>query len=63
MRGSFKALSCLGCALLAGCGTGSMDLSGYPDRQRDRLYENGRLGGDNGYANFDLRKIWRAVTP
>jgi hypothetical protein len=53
----------MGCTLLFGCGTGSMDLSGYPDRSRDRLYENGRLGGDDGYANIDLRKVWRTVTP
>jgi hypothetical protein len=62
VRGSFKSLACLGCALLAGCGTGSMDLSGYPDAAHERLYRNGRLGGENGYANFDLRKIWPAVS-
>jgi hypothetical protein len=47
---------------LAGCGTGTLDMSGYPDSSRERLYREGRLGGDNGVADFDLRKAWQAVT-
>ena len=60
-----SARQCLALALiasaLAGCGTGSLDLAGYPDTARDRLYAIGRLGGDKGLTNFDLRKAWRAV--
>lgn len=47
---------------LTACGTGTMDMSGYPDAGRERLYRDGRLGGDNGVADFDLRKAWRAVS-
>jgi hypothetical protein len=52
----------LGSLLLAGCGTGTLDLAGYPDTAHDRLYRDGRLGDDRGLADFDLRKAWRAVT-
>ncbi len=41
---------------LAGCGTPALDLAGYPDKTRDALYAQGRVGGDKGLANFDLRK-------
>jgi hypothetical protein len=51
----------VGCVLLAACGTGTLDLAGYPDAGHDRLYQDGRLGGDRGYATYDLRKAWRAV--
>jgi hypothetical protein len=47
---------------LASCGTGTLDMSGYPDASRERLYRDGRLGGDNGVADVDLRKAWQAVT-
>jgi hypothetical protein len=47
---------------LTACGTGTMDMAGYPDASRERLYRDGRLGGDNGLADFDLRKAWRAVS-
>lgn len=48
-------------ALLAGCGTGTLDMAGYPDAAQDRLYRDGRLGNDKGLADFDLRKAWRAL--
>jgi len=48
--------------LVAGCGTPSFDLAGYPDAARDRLYRDGRLGGDKGLTDFDLRKTWQAAT-
>ena len=48
-------------AVLTGCGTATLDLAGYPDASRERLYRNGRLGGDNGLINVDLRKVWQAV--
>ncbi len=48
-------------AALAGCGSASLDLNGYPDKQRDRLYSEGRLGGDKGLADFDLRKAWNST--
>ncbi len=48
--------------MLAGCGTASLDLSGYPDRAHDRLYAQGRLGGDNGPAHIDPAKAWRALS-
>jgi hypothetical protein len=48
-------------AALAGCGSASLDLAGYPDKQRDRLYSEGRLGGDKGLADFDLRKAWNST--
>ncbi len=44
--------------LLAGCGTPTLDLAGYPDKTRDALYAQGRVGGDKGLARFDLRKAW-----
>ncbi len=47
---------------LAACGTGTLDMAGYPDASRERLYRDGRVGGDNGVADFDARKAWRAVT-
>jgi hypothetical protein len=47
---------------LTACGTGTLDMSGYPDAGRERLYRDGRLGGDSGLADFDLRKAWRAVS-
>ena len=47
---------------LTACGNGTMDMSGYPDASRERLYRDGRLGGDdNGLLSFDARKAWRAV--
>ncbi len=46
---------------LAACGTGTLDMSGYPDASRERLYRDGRLGGDGGLLSFDARKAWRAV--
>ncbi len=45
----------------SGCGTGSLDLAGYPDSAHERLYHDGRLGGENGYAAFDLRDALRLV--
>ena len=48
---------------LAGCGSASLDFAGYPDKARDRLYSEGRLGGDSGVASFDLRKAWQAAFP
>jgi hypothetical protein len=48
---------------LTGCGTGTMDMSGYPDAGRERLYRDGRVGGDTGLLSFDARKAWRAVAP
>ncbi len=48
-------------ALLAGCGTPSFDMAGIPDKAHDRLYAEGRLGGDKGLADFDLRKAWNAA--
>ena len=48
-------------AALAGCGSAPLDLAGYPDKARDRLYSEGRLGGDKGVAGFDLRKAWQAA--
>lgn len=45
--------------LLAGCGAGTIDLSGYPDKAREGLYSEGRIGGDKGLADFDLRKAWQ----
>jgi len=55
-------LLCLALLPLAGCGTGTLDMGGYPDASRERLYRDGRLGGDKGLADFDLRKAWRAIT-
>jgi hypothetical protein len=46
---------------LAGCGSPTLDLAGYPDAAHDRLYRDGRLGDDKGLAEFDLRKAWRAA--
>jgi hypothetical protein len=46
---------------LTGCGSPTLDLSGYPDAGHDRLYRDGRLGDDKGLASFDLRKAWRSV--
>lgn len=48
---------------LTGCGSATFDLAGYPDKARDRLYSEGRLGGDKGVAGFDLRKAWQATFP
>jgi hypothetical protein len=47
---------------LFGCGTAPIDFSGYPDKSRERLYSEGRLGGDKGLADFDLRKVWQAAS-
>ena len=57
---AFGALLAVG---LMGCGSAPMDFSGYPDKARERLYSEGRLGGDNGLASFDLRKAWQAALP
>jgi hypothetical protein len=46
---------------LAACGTGTLDMAGYPDAGKERLYRDGRVGGDNGLVTFDARKAWRAV--
>lgn len=48
-------------AVLPGCGSPTLDLAGYPDAERDRLYRNGRLGDDKGLLSFDLRKAWHRV--
>ena len=48
--------------MLAGCGTVPMDFSGYPDKSRERLYSEGRLGGDKGLIDFDLRKALQAAS-
>ena len=47
---------------LTACGTGTLDMSGYPDAGHERLYRDGRLGGDDGLLSFDARKAWRAVS-
>jgi hypothetical protein len=48
-------------ASLAACGSAPLDFSGYPDKAHERLYSDGRLGGDKGVADFDLRKAWQAA--
>jgi hypothetical protein len=48
-------------ASVSGCGTGTLDMGGYPNAAQDRLYRDGRLGGDKGIADFDLRKASRAA--
>ena len=55
-------LAALALPTLAGCGSSTLDLAGYPDAAHDRLYRDGRLGDDNGLMAFDLRKAWRNVT-
>ena len=55
-------LAALALPTLAGCGSPTLDLAGYPDAAHDRLYRDGRLGDDKGVASFDLRKAWRGVT-
>jgi hypothetical protein len=55
-------LAALAFQALAGCGSPTLDLAGYPDAAHDRLYRDGRLGDDKGVAEFDLRKAWRSVT-
>jgi hypothetical protein len=66
MRRSISRLSCLAFAVMAlplsGCGTATLDLAGYPDAAHERLYRDGRLGDDKGLVDFDLRKVWRAVS-
>jgi hypothetical protein len=47
---------------LTACGTGTLDMSGYPDASRERLYRDGRLGGDKGVVSADARKVWRDLT-
>ena len=59
MRRSF--FLCLTFAALAGCGSPTLDLAGYPDTEHDRLYRDGRLSDDKGLISFDLRKAWRTV--
>ena len=54
-------LAALALPALAGCGSPTLDLAGYPDAAHDRLYRDGRLGDDMGLASFDLRKAWRSV--
>jgi len=54
-------LPAMGLLLLAGCGSPTLDLTGYPDAGHDRLYRDGRLGDDKGLMSFDLRKAWRSV--
>lgn len=48
-------------SLLPGCGSAPLDFSGYPDKSRERLYSEGRLGGDEGLAHVDLRKVWQGT--
>jgi len=48
--------------LLSACGTATLDLSGYPDKAEQRLYADGRIGGDKGLASIDLRKTWRNIS-
>ncbi len=59
MSRSLNSLSRLvlavGVLLLGGCGTPALDLTGYPDTARDRLYADGRAGGEKGLTDFDLR--------
>ena len=66
MSRSINPFTCLAFAViagpLAGCGTATLDLAGYPDAAHDRLYRDGRLGDDKGLVDFDLRKAWRAVS-
>jgi hypothetical protein len=58
---AWSGAALLALALLSACGTPTFDMAGYPDAARDRLYRDGRLGGDKGLTDFDLRKAWRAV--
>jgi hypothetical protein len=62
-RGAFLALffAALLITSLPGCGAATLDFAGYPDKARDRLYSEGRLGGDQGVAHVDLRKAWQAA--
>jgi hypothetical protein len=66
MRRSISPLSCVALAVmvltLSGCGSATLDLAGYPDAARDRLYRDGRFGDDKGLVEFDLRKAWRAIS-
>ena len=52
---------CLTLAALSGCGSPTLDLTGYPDAGHDRLYRDGRLADDKGLMSFDLRKAWRGM--
>ena len=61
MRHLAKRYAVLAVLALPGCGSPTMDLAGYPDAGRERLYRDGRLGDDKGLADFDLRKAWRSV--
>ncbi len=62
MRGVDASMLAVLALVLAGCGTGTLDLAGYPDVARDRLYRDGRLGGgDKGLADFDLHKAWQSA--
>jgi hypothetical protein len=61
MRRPFFLCLTLAALALAGCGSPTLDLAGYPDAEQDRLYRDGRLGDDNGLMSFDLRKAWRSV--
>jgi hypothetical protein len=36
-------------------------MAGYPDASNERLYRDGRVGGDKGLLSFDARKAWQAV--
>jgi hypothetical protein len=40
--------------LLAGCADTGSSGGAYPDRERERLYRYGRLGGENGLFGFDF---------
>jgi hypothetical protein len=62
MKRFLAAIPAVSFFLITGCGTGTLDLAGYPDAAHDRLYQDGRLGGDKGYASFDLRKAWQSAT-
>ncbi|HLG88358.1 MAG TPA: DUF3576 domain-containing protein [Alphaproteobacteria bacterium] len=40
--------------LLTGCADTGIGGAAYPDRERERLYRYGRLGGENGLFGFDV---------
>ena len=50
------AAALLGALLLgpAGCTDSGAGGAAYPDRERERLYRYGRLGGESGLLGFDF---------
>ena len=48
------AAALLALVLLTGCADTSAGGGAYPDRERERLYRYGRLGGENGLGGFDF---------